>query len=387
MTTVEKLLATEQILSEYFIERDEEIHGLTLAAISGTNMLLLGPPGTGKTLLVDSWAKLIAKNNHFSWLLHKFLTPDELFGPISLKGLKNEKFKRNTTGKLPEATTCFLDEIYKCNAGSLNALLSLLNEKVFFNDGKAVKTPLLLAIGASNELPEESDNLEALDDRFPLRYHVYPIQDASNKAKLLDISISIDEEPVVSLKDLQTARLEAQQISLTDDVVEHLITLVDCLKAEGIVVTDRTFRQTKFLLQAEAYMKGHEMVGIDELEILKNVLWRQPEHIKLVHSHILRLINPEKDKIRSLYDDAEEIFENAMALVKSKDTKKAAKEGIEIADKLKSAKREIDRHITTMKSKSKNIKEAIKMKKQVEVWLEKVFSDLCGVDFGFPDKV
>ncbi len=387
MTPVEKLLNTEQILSSHFIERDEEIHGLTLAAISNTNMLLLGPPGTGKTLLVDSWAKLITKNKHFSWLLHKFLTPDELFGPVSLKGLKDEKFKRNTTGKLPEATTCFLDEIFKCNAGSLNALLSLLNEKVFFNDGKAIKTPLMLAIGASNELPEESDNLEALDDRFPLRYHVFPIQDAANKAKLLEISLLIDEKPVASLADIKKARLEAQQLPLTDDVVEHLITLVDCLKNEGIVVTDRTFRQTKFLLQAEAYTKGQEQVKIDDLEILKNVLWRQPEHIKLVHSHILRLINPEKDKIRSLYDDAEEIFETAMSLVKSKDTKKAAKEGIEIADKLKSAKREIDKHINVMKSKSKNVKEAIKMKKQVEVWLEKVFSDLCGVDFGFPDKV
>jgi MoxR-like ATPase len=387
MTTAEKMLQTEQILSHHFIERDEEIHGLSLAAISNTNMLLLGPPGTGKTYLVNSWAQLIKKNAHFSWLLHKFLTPDELFGPVSLKGLKDEKFKRNTTGKLPEATTCFLDEIYKCNAGSLNALLSLLNEKVFFNDGEAINTPLVMAIGASNELPEESDNLEALDDRFPLRYHVYPIQEAVNKMKLLDISTKIDEEPVLSLDDIKKARVESSNISISEDVVDHLITLIDCLRAEGITITDRTFRQAKFLLQAEAYTKGLEIVSTDELEILKNVLWRQPEHIKIVHSHILRLINPEKDKIRSLYDDAEEIFENAMALVKSKDTTKAAKEGIEIADKLKSAKREIDENIKIMKTKGKNIKESVKMKKQVEVWLEKVFSQLCGVDFGFPDKI
>jgi len=387
MTIPEKLLNTEQVLSDHFIERDEEIHGLTLASISNTNMLLLGPPGTGKTLLVNSWAKLIDNNSHFSWLLHKFLTPDELFGPVSLKGLKDEKFKRNTQGKLPEATTCFLDEIYKCNAGSLNSLLSLLNEKVFFNDGLAIKTPLMMAIGASNELPEESDNLDALDDRFPLRYHVYPIQDAMNKARLLDISLSIKEKPTLTLKDIVKARENASTINLTEDVVEHLITLVDCLRTEGVTITDRTFRQTKSLLQAEAYVKNDEEVGLDHLEILKNVLWRQPEHIKIVHSHILRLINPEKDKIQSLYDDAEEIFENAMALVTAKDSKKAAKEGIEIADKLKSAKREIDDNIKIMKSKGKNIKGPIKMKKQVEVWLEKVFSELCGVDFGFPDKV
>lgn len=385
MNLVQKLLTTETLLTSHFLERNEEIHGLTLAAISNTNLLFLGPPGTGKTLLVNSWAKLIKKNTHFSWLLHKFLTPDELFGPISLKGLKDEKFKRNTKGKLPEATTCFLDEIYKCNAGSLNALLSLLNEKVFFNDGNAIPTPLVLAIGASNELPEESDNLEALDDRFPLRYHVYPIQEAENKARLLDVSLDINDEPVLNLEDLETARKLCQKVTVPESVVHLLISLVDSLKSEGIAITDRTFRKTKSLLQAEAYLNERSEVTMDDLEVLKNVLWRQPEHIKLVHSQILRLINPEKDKIQALYDDAEEIYENAMKMVKE-NSQKASQEGIEIADKLKSAKREIDENIALMKEKGKSINESIKMKKQVEAWLEAVFCELCGVDFGFPDK-
>jgi DNA replicative helicase MCM subunit Mcm2 (Cdc46/Mcm family) len=166
-----------------------------------------------------------------------------------------------------------------------------------------------------------------------------------------------------------------------------VLTLVDNLRQAGIMVTDRTVRAAKRLLQAEAMCQERDMVVIDDIEILKNAFWKAPEQQKTVHSQILQLINPEKDKVQSLYDDAEEIYEAGMKLAKSKDTRKAAQEGIEIADKLKSAKREIDENITIMKSKGKEIHQATKMKVQVEHWLEEVFSKLCGVDFGFPDKV
>jgi MoxR-like ATPase len=99
----------------------------------------------------------------------RFSTPEELFGPISLAGLEQDQYRRLTTGKLPEAHVAFLTEIWKANSAILNALLTLCNERIFYNDGQPVTCPLLTLVGDSNELPQ-GDDLGALFDRFALRY-------------------------------------------------------------------------------------------------------------------------------------------------------------------------------------------------------------------------
>ena len=132
MDTITKLHDIENDLNSYFVERDQEIHGLMLGLISGSNVLFVGPPGTAKSMLVSSWAKTITDGNYFSWQLHQFSTPEEIFGPYSLALLENDTYKRITDGKLPDANIAFIDEVFKCSHGNLNAMLSILNERIFF---------------------------------------------------------------------------------------------------------------------------------------------------------------------------------------------------------------------------------------------------------------
>ena len=78
-----------------------------------------------------------------------------------------------TTGKLPEADICFLDEIFKCNDGVLNSLLTALNERKYTNEGCTYSIPTISFFAASNEIPNfnnpEEKILSALYDRLELK--------------------------------------------------------------------------------------------------------------------------------------------------------------------------------------------------------------------------
>src|SRR5439155_24719656 len=151
------------------------------------HVLLVGPPGCAKSLLLDSllaWAG----GTRFSILLTKFTVPEEVVGPVSLAGLKADRYVRVTAGKLPEADFAFLDEVWKASSAILNTLLKLLNERTFdAGDGIARTVPLKLCVRASNEWPspDTGKELSALFDRFVLRRSVAPIRSQPGRQRLL----------------------------------------------------------------------------------------------------------------------------------------------------------------------------------------------------------
>ena len=152
------------------VERETEVRLLLLAALSGEHVLFIGPPGTAKSELGRRLSKLCA-GSFFERLLTKFSVPEELFGPLSMRALEDDRYIRQTEGYLPDATVAFIDEIFKANSAILNTLLTVLNERLFDNGSERTRIPLLCLVGASNELPE-SEELNALYDRFLIRKEV-----------------------------------------------------------------------------------------------------------------------------------------------------------------------------------------------------------------------
>src|SRR5262247_1833164 len=173
----EKLKKIREELRQTFLERADLIDGALAALLSSHHVLLIGPPGTAKSMLADELCARIEGANYFQWLLTRFSTPEEIFGAVSLKALEQDDYRRVTAHKLPEAHIAFLDEIFKANSSILNAILTLINERIFHNGKEIVSVPLLTLFGASNELPED-DELTALYDRFLLRFVVnYIVED------------------------------------------------------------------------------------------------------------------------------------------------------------------------------------------------------------------
>jgi len=378
MNPREKFLAVEAEMNQILIERSPAIRGVMLATLSSTNLLLLGPAGIAKSLLINEWNKRITGSKYFGWLLTKFSTPEELFGPISLKGLEEERYYRVTKNKLPEANTAFLDEIFKANSSILNALLTVLNERVFYNDGIAIPLDLVTVAGASNEIPDADDGLDAFFDRFLLKYHLLPIHEPSSFVKMLQLT---KQEPtcVVSLSDIRRAQVEIETITIEEAVYSQIVKVREAIRKDITSVSDRTFKTSIKILQAEAWLNGKTEVQSDDLELFRHIAWTKPEQEKSVHSLILELISPEKNKIVTLYGDAQDLVKQ---VYKHKDASKRQTAVIEASAKIREARMQIGSLKRAMAGKKQDIVEVEKMELELEQMNMNMARDLLGVDLG-----
>ena len=312
-----KILKLERELNAYFLERDEIIRGLMVAAIAKGNLLILGPPGTAKTALSEMLCgQLNAK--FFSRLLTKVSAPEELFGPLSLKALENDVYRRVTTGRLPEADIAVIDEVFKCNSAVLNTLLPILNERVYFDDSAQAKPiPLQVLVGLSNELPDGGvdGELAALWDRFDLRFTVDYVKDERNFASMLKLN-GHKPATTLSLQELTIAQKQAEQVRISDDTINTLVRLWKELRSQGIVISDRRFRNSLRFLKAHAWLEGRVEIAEDDIAILSNMLWTEPEQIKQIKKIVLGFANPLTAQANQIFDSA---FELAAKLKETSD--------------------------------------------------------------------
>ena len=293
-----KILKMANELKDIFVERDRVIDNSIKALITGQTVLFIGPPGTAKSALTNALCNRIEEGRYFSWLLNRTSDPSEILGPYSIKAMEKDKFLRVTTNKLPQAEIAFLDEIFKCNEPTLNVLLPIINEKLFYNDGNPVDVPLITLFAASNEFPEE-DSLMALYDRMMFRMHIDYIKDTSNKLKMfkgfLNGNESKDEVTVITLDELSLLRKALDDITIDDVVLKEYISLMNVLFQNGITVSDRRQNECLKVLRVNALLEGREKVELCDFLALRDVLWSNLEEIERVEEILKeRTVSPFK---------------------------------------------------------------------------------------------
>lgn len=203
---------------------------LLAACIARENVLLLGPPGTAKSEIASRFFQLLGLSpprvheqalvsmsddisavrkqwerrfeggrqqaSYFHYLLSRFTQPEELFGPVEISLLRQGILARVNFGLLtgPGVRAAFLDEIFKASSSILNTLLTLTQERCYFNWGGMEPADLLILIGASNEMPgwfagsmagvesgaEDFQTLYAFVDRFAIRLPIPMVSGTSS---------------------------------------------------------------------------------------------------------------------------------------------------------------------------------------------------------------
>ena len=331
----------KQLLGEMnrgIYEKETEISLSLLAALAGESIILLGPPGVAKSMVARQLKTAFRDAQSFEYLMSRFSTPDEIFGPVSIQKLKtSDTYERAMEGYLPTADVVFLDEIWKAGPAIQNTLLTVINEKIFRNGNREMHLPLKLLVAASNELPAKGEGLEALWDRFVIRIESRPIKLEKNfRAMLLDshadflgptdftdstdfsgFTGGLGHADFVDNADFSDLKITSEEyaewtekickIGVKEEVLDAISAIRKSLRAvnvdeaaerRNIYVSDRRWKNIVRLLRTSAFMQDREEVDICDLLPIYHCLWQGPGERGAIRNIVIRaLFSPFADKL------------------------------------------------------------------------------------------
>ena len=364
----DRMLAVMADVNAQVAEREELVEAIAIALLTRKNLFILGAPGQAKSYAINQFRARITGARQLERLLSKQTDEEQLFGRIDLSSLipgsvpesilsgddiyqnlqfnlkcfvgglpgrkdepevfeqlekhtsKLETYRAaltalhsnqpqvNTAGKIPEADIVFLDEIFKCNDGVLNSLLTALNERKYTNEGRTYPIPTISFFAASNEIPNFSDPqekiLEALYDRLELKVVTDNIEDRTKRLAVLANKQAGQAGQVsasITLDELERMQGEVSAVPVPNAVNELADDILCQLRKDGVTVSDRKYLNYYPIAQAKAWLSGHSQVEPQDLLALKNYLWQKPGDRSGVETTLERMcVNPMQDKVDNL---------------------------------------------------------------------------------------
>jgi MoxR-like ATPase len=291
-----------QRLARYFVQKQELVDLMCICTVAQEPLLIVGPPGTAKSDLVTKFCEALglADGDYFEYMLTKFTEPSELIGPIDLGKLKEGAYVRKVDGKLPRARVAFLDEIFKSNSAILNTLLTIINERKFYQDGRPTPVSLVMLFAATNQVPE-FEELAALRDRFVLKAESYSVKDQYmdqllEKGMSNELNKALNRRPWAEIADLDdflklrrylhlmmagvgdrkgdgdSSVARDRKTFFPDEVFDLFKRILRTLERENrVVVSDRKFIKLYQLIRARALLFHGGAVRREDLTLLRYI--------------------------------------------------------------------------------------------------------------------
>lgn len=338
ISAIDAVKATATAVKANLVERDEVIDMALASLVAETNMFLCGQPGIAKSAVFGDLFKRIDGARKGFYALTKASVPDMLVGPVSLKALtESDRIRHNTDDMLPDVHLAFIDEVFKGNALTRNHVLTILNERTFYNGGQIEECPLIMAAAASNEYPDTHEDA-AFWDRFIVRMHVERIHSRENRRAMIRAGLArgrrfIDQGGTLSLADLQTLAAARRTVVIPDPVFDKLDEILSLLDASDLdaAIGDRRVMESFHLVAASALLDGRAEANVDDLGVLSHILWSAPDTRRDVQRIVYQQINPYMASMSDMLDTIVSAFDELAQFCASGDNGKMPDSGKRLA--------------------------------------------------------
>lgn len=186
-----------------------------------------------------------------------------------------------------------------------------------------------------------SESLDAMYDRFIFRMNVQYIHDAANKKRMHSNYVdtraglmNLTNKTTITLNELQVLQSAASAVKVPKDIINKFIRLISDLDRQAIHVSDRRQNECFKIMQGNAVLAGRNAVGLDDFKSLIYVLWEKEEHIPLIESAILKMVNPYDDRFKELKENFNQVKTDIDSITDSSQKSKKAIESKGVIEKI-----------------------------------------------------
>lgn len=178
-------------------------------------------------------------------------------------------------------------------------------------------------------------------DRFIFRMNVQYVHDAANKKRMHSNYVDnragllgLVNKTTITLTELQALQNAALSVKVPKDIINKFIRLINDLDRQAIHISDRRQNECFKIMQGSAVLAGRNSVGLDDFKSLVYVLWEKEEHIPIIESAILKMVNPYDDRFKELKDNFNQVKTDIDGITDSAQKSKKAIESKGVIEKI-----------------------------------------------------